>query len=336
MALTMNAAGFHTAAEKAGTREGAQTAARKSVFGGNSILADPVAKRREEAQKQAWNVVKNAWESDKYVDNSIEERRGHYAELEKLRDEMRAGITEVNKQKESLREQFGVPEDSKEQQDLELLEKEQDFKNGILHEGLTDEERARLKEIHESPLTEYQSYALELNDRAANMKKQLEDAERQMMDDVANINRIKLARLEEHPMIDAQKAAEQIMDAANKEAIGMLMQEAKDHIDEQMEEAKEKAEENMEEKEEREEELAEIKLQRAIERAMLEGTDEAIEEAERIKQQNDAADIRLDDMVDITSQDNTRKDVSQSLNDIKSNMKVLEADLKGIEVDEKV
>ena len=92
-----------------------------------------------------------------------------------------------------------------------------------------------------------------------------------------------------------------------------------------MDEAKEKADEAMKEKEEREEKLDEMKLERAIERAMIEGTDEAVEEAERIKRQNDSPDIQMTDMVDLSDGA-----------DIKSSMKVLEADLKGIKVDEKV
>ncbi len=336
MALTINAAGFHSAAEKAGAAERVQAEGRKSVYGGNSLLADPIGQRRDEARRQAWKVVKNAWANDQYIDDSIAERRGHYASLEKLYEELQTGLSDADREKESLREQFGVAPDSKEQQDLKLLEKEQDYKNGILHEGLTREEFARLKEIHEAPLTEYQTSALEINDRAGNLKKQMEDTRRQMMDDTANINRIKLERLKEHPMVDAQNAADEIMDAANKEIIGMLVQDAKDHVDEQMEEAEKKAEENMEEKEQREEELEEIKLERAIERAMLEGTDEAVEEAKQIERRNEAADIRLDEMVDITSGDKVQKDVSQNLSDIKSNMKVLEADLKGIQVDEQI
>ncbi len=39
--------------------------------------------------------------------------------------------------------------------------KEQDYKNGVLDEGLTDEEYDRLAEIHKKPLTEYQKQALE-------------------------------------------------------------------------------------------------------------------------------------------------------------------------------
>ena len=124
MALTINAAGFHSAAEKAGAAERVQAEGRKSVYGGNSLLADPIGQRRDEARRQAWKVVKNAWANDQYIDDSIAERRGHYASLEKLYEELRTGLSDADREKESLREQFGVAPDSKEQQDLELLEKE--------------------------------------------------------------------------------------------------------------------------------------------------------------------------------------------------------------------
>ena len=84
-----------------------------------------------------------------------------------------------------------------------------------------------------------------------------------------------------------------------------------------------------------EEKLDEMKLERAIERAMIEGTDEAVEEAERIKRQNDSPDIQMTDMVDLADSADLKKSVDQNLGDIKSSMKVLEADLKGIKVDEK-
>ena len=81
--------------------------------------------------------------------------------------------------------------------------------------------------------------------------------------------------------------------------------------------------------------LDEMKLERAIERAMIEGTDEAVEEAERIKRQNDSPDIQMTDMVDLADSADLKKSVDQNLGDIKSSMKVLKADLKGIKVDEK-
>ena len=56
-------------------------------------------------------------------------------------------------------------------------------------------------------------------------------------------------------MVDAQQNADEIMDQAGKDAIGMLVDEAKDHVDETYEEQREEAKEKAEEKEEQEEKL---------------------------------------------------------------------------------
>ena len=336
MKLTVNAAGFHNSVQM-GTKDGQSArTVKNAVFGGSTKLGeDPVAKRREEARRQAWKVVENAWKNDRSVDDTIKSHRDSYAELENRKKEALAAIDETNQQKEALREHCGVDADSQEQQDLLLLEKEQDYKNGVLDEGLTDEEYDRLAEIHKKPLTGYQKQAMELNNYAAGHKREIRRADYGMTAEKQNVSRIRLERLKTHAMVDAQGAADDIMDAANDEIIGMLVQEAKDQQDEKMDEAKEKADEAMKEKEEREEKLDEMKLERAIERAMIEGTDEAVEEAERIKRQNDSPDIQMTDMVDLADGADLKKNVDQNLGDIKSSMKVLEADLKGIKVDEK-
>lgn len=336
MKLTVNAAGFNNSVQ-IGTKDGQSVrTVKNAAFGGATKLGeDPVAKRREEARRQAWKVVENAWKNDRSVDDTIQSHRDSYAELENRKKGALAAIDETNQQKEALREQCGVDADSQEQQDLLLLEKEQDYKNGVLDEGLTDEEYDRLAEIHKKPLTGYQKQALELNNYAAGHKREIRRADYGMTAEKQNVSRIKLERLKTHAMVDAQGAADDIMDAANDEIIGMLVQEVKDQQDEKMDEAKEKADEAMKEKEKREEKLDEMKLERAIERAMIEGTDEAVEEAERIKRQNDSLDIQMADMVDLADSADLKKNVDQNLGDIKSSMKVLEADLKGIKVDEK-
>ena len=310
MKLTVNAAGFNNSVHM-GTKDGQSVrTVKNAAFGGATKLGeDPVAKRREEARRQAWKVVENAWKNDRSVDDTIQSHRDSYAELENRKKGALAAIDKTNRQKETLREQCGVDADSQEQQDLLLLEKEQDYKNGVLDEGLTDEEYDRLAEIHKKPLTEYQKQALELNNYAADHKREIRRADYGMTAEKQNVSRIKLERLKTHAMVDAQGAADDIMDAANDEIIGMLVQEVKDQQDEKME--------------------------RAIERAMIEGTDEAVEEAERIKRQNDSPDIQMTDMVDLADSADLKKSVDQNLGDIKSSMKVLEADLKGIKVDEK-
>ena len=195
MKLTVNAAGFNNSVHM-GTKDGQSVrTVKNAAFGGAIKLGeDPVAKRREEARKQAWKVVENAWKNDRSVDDTIKSHRDSYAELENRKKEALAAIDETNQQKEALREQCGVDADSQEQQDLLLLEKEQDYKNGVLDEGLTDEEYDRLAEIHKKSLTEYQKQALELNNYAADHKREIRGADYGMTAEKQNVSRIKLER----------------------------------------------------------------------------------------------------------------------------------------------
>lgn len=319
-------------AEKAGEQN-----IRQSIYAGNSNIADnPIAQKRKEAQEAAWNIVKNAWDSDKSVDDMIQTRRNHYAELSALKETAAAELSDIADDKEALRQLYDVEPDSQEQTDLELLEKARDINAGVSDAELTEEERKRLGEMYQGERTEYQSRALELHDRAVELKKQIADANKQMRDDTADIYAIKQERLKENPMLDAKEAAEEVLEAANSEIIGMAMQEAKEHIDEKMEEVQEKAEKNAKEQEEREERLEEQKLNRAIQEAMIEGTKEAVEKAKAMERRMDTPDVDTMEMIDITQNSGAGKDVSQSLDEIKYNMKVLEADLKGIKVDEEV
>lgn len=310
---------------------------RKTFFAGDTNLAnDPVAQKRKEAQEKAWKVVKNAWDNDDSVDKSIQSRKDHYSEMEQKKIAAEKELTVIGKEEASLKEDYGVSDDSPEQKDLELLKKRQDIENGVLHESLTQEEAERIAEIEENGLTEYQKRALEWNDRAGKFRKEVSDCERQMKDAVSDIKSIEQERLKSNPMLDAKKAADAIIDAANQEIIGMLVEEAKEHIDEKIEEAEEKAKEKAEEKEEKEEQLEEIQEMRALQQAVIEGTKEAVEEAEAKRRENDAPDIELTDIMELAKPTGQTEDVQKSLTDIKNSMNLLEADLKGIKVDEEV
>lgn len=307
----------------------------QSIFAGSTKLADdPIAQRRKEAQKAAWKVVSDAWNSDKSVDCMQEEHRAHYAELEALKKEASAEISDITDNKEALRELYGVASDSDEQKDLELLEKAQNINAGVSRDELTGEERKRLGELYQGGLTEYQQRALELHDREVELRKQITNAEKQMRADTAAIHEISKERLKENPLLDAQKAAEDIIGAANEEIIGMAVQEAREHIEEKLEEAAEKAEENEKKKEERDERLEEQKIKRAEQEAMLAGTKEAAQKAKAEKHRADRTDsIDSTAMAELVKNDGASGEVSQGLEEIKNNMKLLEADLKGIRVD---
>lgn len=310
---------------------------KKAYFAGNLNLADnPVEQKRKEAREMAWNVVKNVWDTDKEVDNMVKERENHAAEMQKWQEESVKALSKIEDEKSALSELYGVEADSAEQKDLELLERRQDIQNGVIHERLTPEEEKRLSQIDEKPLTEYQERALELNKRAARYKNDFRQAELERRDDESDVRSIEEERLKSHAMLDAQKQAEEIQKAANEDVIGMLVQDATDHIDEIQEEAEKKEKEEAEKTEEREEKREEIELQRAVQQAVIEGSREAVECAEARQRRNDAPDMEVTEMLELTEQNQKNMEVQESLNEIKYSMKVLEADLKGIKVDEEV
>lgn len=335
MALSIQAHGI--AGQTSVYGEKTQQDGKKSIFAGNlNLEQDPIAQRKKEAREQAMKVVKNAWDSDKSVDQIISDRKKHYATLTEQREQAQSSLSDMDEQEKNLQESYGVAGDSAEQQDLELLKKYQDYKNKVSHEPLTPDELKKLEAINNKPLTEYQTRALEINDRAGAVKLQIKDMDRQMKDDLGDVKSILLEKLKSNPLVDASKTAEQILDAAGKDAVGMAVSQATEHIDEVQEESEKDAQKAADKKEEKEEQLEELKENRALKEAMIEGTKEAVEKAKKEQQKNDAPDMKLGDIIDITKQQDPAEEVKQSLDEIKSSMKLLEADLKGIEVDEQV
>lgn len=312
---------------------------RKSnrIFAGDlNIQESSVDKKRKEAQQRALKIVQDTWKSDREVEDMIQKIRDDSSALRNKIAESRGYIKDLEEKKTDLKGMYGIDDDSQEQKDLELLEKRQDFQNGNASQ-LTTGELERLKEIDSKPLTEYQERALDLNKQMNKYKSDLRDAEKQMMDDYANIRSIKQERLKKNPMVGAQKAADSVMEAASREIMGMLVDEAKESIDEKMEEEKEKADKKAEEKEE-EEELEEYREEkRAIQEAIIEGTHEAIEEAKEKQKRNDAPEVDTDTMLDIAMDYSaSTDDVHKGLEELKNSMAILDADLKGVQVDTEI
>ncbi|MBR5127060.1 MAG: hypothetical protein IKU69_01375 [Roseburia sp.] len=280
---------------------------RKSFFAGNSNLAnDPIAEKRKEAQEKAWKVVSDAWDADKKIDKSIEDRQNHYNEMVEVVKEAQSHLKDINEQLDVLKEEYGITE-------------EMGFKDWS---------------------DEYKQRYLELNKQASKFKKDIYDADKLMKDDIADIKAIALERLKSDPMADAQKTANAIEEAANKEIIGMAIQQAKDHIDEKMEEAEEKAEEKAKEEEAKEEKLELQREIKELQKAIAEGTKEVVKEeaaeAEARRQENEALDLPLDELVKLTQMNTETNKAQKSLDEIKYSMNLLEADLKGIEIDQEI
>ena len=210
----------------------------------------------------------------------------------------------LDEEMEKLRESYGVEPDSEEQADLELqIKLRKSMKPGSKVE-LTEEEFQRLQES--GPLTEYQKQALEIEASKGVWQEEIDEAHKQIAVDTQVIRATKLELLKHHGMTDAAKAAEATLQAASDEIVGMLLEEGKDHVEEELDEVVEKAKEEKEEKEEQ----------------------EAIREKHKAEQEEQNQ--QLAELPDIQR---TQTEVEQKIQEILEKQKLLEEDLKGIQVD---
>ena len=117
----------------------------------------------------------------------------------------------------------------------------------------------------------------------------------------------------------AQDAADELLDASDKDAFGMLIQDAVDHIDEKQEEEKEKAEEAQEKRDEQQEKIDEKKEEKQQQEKMIEGS----VEADRLE-----ADVTV-------NQTGTSKleEAQQHIQTILKKNNLVNEDLKGIKID---
>lgn len=129
----------------------------------------------------------------------------------------------------------------------------------------------------------------------------------------------KLDQLKSQDMQKAQDAADELLDASDKDAFGMLIQDAVDHIDEKQEEEKEKAEEAQEKRDEQQEKIDEKKEEKQQQEKMIEGS----VEADRLE-----ADVTVDQMG--TSK---LEEAQQHIQTILKKNNLVNEDLKGIKID---
>ena len=199
--------------------------------------------RRNNAKKQALKVVSDAWKSDNKSADSIADMEGLKQSKVSEMNEIRAKMKDIENTKKSLQEEYGVADGSQEQKDLELLEKYQNNMNGSSYDQFSDEELSRLKELQNAPLTEYQKKVLNLNSMKGQVSVEADRKQFEVNALTASISDATLEQLKSRDMEKASDAADEIMDSANKEILGMLIEEGKNNADEKVEEEKEKAEE---------------------------------------------------------------------------------------------
>ncbi len=313
---------------------------KNTIFAGDLPLhKDSITLRRQQAQKKAMKFVQDAWIGDRKTDQSIEEYQTLAQEQLKELKLNKDKVLECRGRKENLRESYGVEADSQEQKDLELLERMYYPKEYSTE--FTEEEEKRLNELIEKPLTEYQQKCLEIDGEERVFQNRADVAESTIEAYNGAVTSMKVERLKFHKMTDAQENAKKVMDEASKDIQGMIWEEAKDHVDETYEEQREEAEEKAEEKEEQEEKIELRKEQKELMEARIEEAQQENRDAEEAgkERERDAREEAsfLKDMADAGLNVAGANDaVKAEIKDMLNKMKLIEADIKGIEVDEEV
>lgn len=261
-----------------GKRQSKSNGKNGAIYSGNlNLMDDKIAQKRAQARKQAVKLVTDQFARDSKISDDIKNRYERIRALQKEMGAVSDEINDISAAQEKLKETYGITENSREQKDLELLQKS---KNGealneeeaerlkdirLLEknrrgEPLTPDERERMKNIE--PLTEYQRRMLDYEDEKKMLGLKKEELTKGIMNESNAIRSIKdsLLKVSEYKgMGGALDKADDIMEAAAQEIIGMLVEEGKEAVDEKLEEAVREAEKEAEEKKEQEEKLEQIK-----------------------------------------------------------------------------
>ena len=298
---------------------------RKNMFLGNNFfqkqdmdIKEKIAAKKQQRFKEGMHVVTSARNGEKKIDDSLDDIRGQIKQYQKDNDEANKFLTDIKNQMSDIKDYYQVEDDSQEQKDLELLQKQYDIMKHGSTELLSDEEQKRLDNIGE--LTEYQKRSMELYGQADYWKTQMQDNQDKISQSTGVIRNVKVERLKSQAMAEAQRAKEEIMDASSQEAIGMLVDDAKQQIDDKAEEVQEAAKERQEEQKEEEKRVEAAKENKSEAEAAVEKNREKI--ADMTKQFTDSEDIT--------------RDMDSEIKKVLEEEKLLEEDLKGLTVNAKI
>ena len=314
----------------------------KTVFAGSLKLPSMIDEKKEAAQKQAMKIVTDAFSGDRSLDKQEQSIRD---DIKRFREENLEYQREIQKNETEVQElakEYGVHPDSQEQKDLELLHKRSMFEKGISSEMPTPEEKERLAQIDKNGMTEYQTRAMGLFSRNDTQQKKINDNNLLIQGSSAALSDMEIERLKTHPVLDAKKQADAIMEAASDEIKSMAIQGAKDHIDQLAEEEKERAKEKKEEKEEQEEKLDALAEKKAEMEALIEKNREHTAEPSRTEKRKteDSIEDVLENAADLqkitAGQDTStvQDQVNSEIQNILNKLSLLSEDIKGAAVDE--
>lgn len=295
----------------------------KSISSGNlNNMTDRefnISQKRKSARKQAMKLISDAWDKDNKAAQNIKNMETEKADIAVQNSDLKSKLKDIDKSQKDLQELYGVAPESQEQKDLELLKKYQDNRNGVSNDKFSKEEVDRLKELQNEPLTEYQKKALMINSVKDAIRSQIDKNDLKAMNKTMSINSAKIEQLKSQDMLKASDAADSIIDAAEEDIFGMLVNEGKQNIDDNMKEQQEEAKKAEEEKEKKQEQIDEAKKKRQEEKEILEN-----------EQQADK--LELDTSIKNQTVDHL-SEAQQQVEQIMKKNNLINEDIKGIEID---
>lgn len=290
---------------------------------------DPLETIKNLAKKKALKVVGDAYKAEQAVDDDIKERRDKIRELSGVVTDNKKSIADIEKKIASLKNTYGIDEDSEEYKQTEVLLKDIESNQAGSRVSLTDEEKEILENIDMENLTEYQKRAMELKYSESPYASKAYDASKSIEELNAIIRQIKIERNKSHGIADAKKQAKEIQEAARKEIVNTIMEQGKDHVEEVMDEKVQQAKDEAKEEEEREERIDSIKAK----------NEDAEELANEIREHRKDRDTHIfEDVLESETAGNvdtdTVEDAQNKVKDMMRKMKLIEDDLKGTAVDQ--
>ena len=276
---------------------------------------DPIAAKREEAKKKAMKIIGDAFANDRKIDEDLDARSEHIRKLKAVQNDANKAIYEIESDRAALRDEYGIEANSQEEKELQLLEKEFRARQKGSDVQLTKEDMEEIAKIKAKGLTEYQSRSMEMLDYEKPYLDAAYEAKQGIEEENLTISAIKRELEKNTGMLKAQDKADAIEEAASKEIMGMLVDEAKEHIDEEAKEAEEKAKEKQEKEEE---------LQEKIDAAR-----------ERRKEEEELTEDIVESAQDLNVTTANVNDAQKDIKDMMNKLALVEEDMKGATVDER-
>lgn len=299
-----------------GTEKAGEKKYAKSInASGLAEALDPVGAKLGKARQQAMKFIRDALAGELRIDADMKSRNDHIGELGRTINKTEKAIRDIDSGVNGLREQYDVDPDSQEEKDLQYLVYAERARAKSPDGKLDEKVQEKVDQI-KGNMTEYQERALPLLLEKDVHTDSLNKAKTDIRVENMTVRDMSVERLKTDPMGEAWDNADAVMEAAGKEVMGMVVNDAMDHIDEELEEKREEAEKAEEEKE---------KLEERIDSAK-----------EKKEEQEELTEEILEAVGKMSIKDLDMSDPESEINKLMSKLKLIEYDVKGAVVDEEV